>query len=558
MPADGDGVPSRQRRMARVYVTGHRNPDLDSIGSAIGYAELMGRLHPGDEYVPVRLGKPNAQTQWALERSSAALPAFLEHVHLRVSDVMEPSPLDAHVDDPVRSVGIAMSELRTDMVPVLDEDGALAGVVTERDLARMYIRDSRGATTSTFADRPARLGAIVDVLGGELLAGSPDFEVRGRLWVAAMDLNAMAVTIDAGDIVVVGDREDAQRALVADIGVAVLVVSGGDRPTAEVLALAQERDVSVVSSPLDSYVTARLVQLAVPCRAIMSRDPLTVSPEDLVTEITETVKDVESRAAIALDEEGRPLGLVSRAALVNPEPRHVLLVDHAEAAQSVPGVEQAHIVEILDHHHVGSIETRVPVRATFDPVGSTATLVVERFRAAGREPKGPTATVLLCAILSDTVILSSPTTTDRDGQVVAYLEELLGLDARELGMQMFEASSDVSALSAEEIVGRDAKDYTLSGGRSMSIAQVETVGGGLRERADELLAALAEQREARGHAISALMLTDIVAKDTMLLVAGDAASAARTFGRDAADGVIELPGVMSRKKQVAPRLLGAA
>ena len=235
----------------------------------------------------------------------------------------------------------------------------------------------------------------------------------------------------------------------------------------------------------------------------------------------------------------------------------MLLVDHAEQAQSVPGVEQAEIVEILDHHHIGSIETTVPVRATFDPVGSTATLVIERFRQNGMEPSRATATLLLGAVLSDTVILNSPTTTERDRAAVEYLERVLALDAMALGREMFEATTDLAGVTAEEIVTRDAKEYEVSGGHTLAIAQVETVGQGLgdrRERADG-----GDQRGARtgGHLLSALMVTDILAKDTELYVAGDAGPLERAFGREAHDGVIELPGVMSRKKQVAPKVLAA-
>jgi manganese-dependent inorganic pyrophosphatase len=241
---------------------------------------------------------------------------------------------------------------------------------------------------------------------------------------------------------------------------------------------------------------------------------------------------------------------------VRPRPRRVLLVDHAEQAQSVPGIEEAEIVEILDHHHIGSIETRVPVRATFDPVGSTATLVVERFRAEGREPRAATAGMLLAAILSDTVILSSPTTTDRDRRVVSYLEELLQLDAREFGMEMFEYSSDVSDLSGEEIVARDAKEYEV-GGRTVSIAQVETVGKTLSDRESELRDALETARRTEGHDLAALMVTDIVSRGTRLLVAGDPTPLARILGIDPDGGTFDLPGVMSRKKQVAPRIMAA-
>jgi manganese-dependent inorganic pyrophosphatase len=287
----------------------------------------------------------------------------------------------------------------------------------------------------------------------------------------------------------------------------------------------------------------------------MTRDPLTVSPDDVVSDVTRQILDVDYRAAIAVDDDGKPVALVHREDLVNPEPRQVLLVDHAEQAQSVPGIEEANIVEILDHHHIGSIETKVPVKATFDPVGSTATLVVERFRREGREPRAPTAMMLLAAALSDTVILSSPTTTDRDRRVVDYLAELLSLDATQFGMEMFEESSDVSKLSADDIVGRDAKEYALSSGGTISIAQVETVGPGLLARKDELLEALERGREREEHAVYALMVTDIVRKGTELLVAGDVDGVARSLGTEAHDHLVDLPGVMSRKKQVAPKLL---
>jgi manganese-dependent inorganic pyrophosphatase len=249
---------------------------------------------------------------------------------------------------------------------------------------------------------------------------------------------------------------------------------------------------------------------------------------------------------------------VSRSDLVNPTPRRVLLVDHAEQAQSVLGVEEAEIVEILDHHHVGSIETTVPVTATFDPVGSTATLVVERFRQNGMEPSRPTATLLLGALLSDTVILNSPTTTERDRSVTDYLERVLALDAIEFGSAMFEETSDVSELPAGEIIKRDAKEYEAGGGQTLCIAQVETVGRSLLERKEELLAALGDERERRGYSVFALMVTDIVTKGTELLASGDRATIERAFDQPADNGVVSLPGIMSRKKQVAPKLLAAA
>jgi manganese-dependent inorganic pyrophosphatase len=540
--------------VAQVYVTGHRNPDLDSIAAAIGLAELMGRLHPEDTYTPVRLGDVNPQTEWALQRSGAKLPDFLPHIRLRVSDVMKELEVVANRDDPVRQVGREMSEHGMDLMPVVDDAGKLTGMVTERDLARLYVRESRGVPT--FAEAPARVSTICDVLQGELLTGDGDTLITGRLWVISMDVATMGRNIEAGDIVVVGDRADAQVQAI-ELGCAAMVTSNGIEPDPEALKLAKERGTIVIVSPSDSYVTSRMIRLSEPCSVVVSSDPLTVAPDDLLGEVSSQILDVDYRAAIAVDEQGVPIALVSRGELVHPTPRRVLLVDHAEQAQSVPGIEEAEIVEILDHHHIGSIETRVPVRATFDPVGSTATLVVERFRAEGREPRAQTAGMLLAAILSDTVILSSPTTTDRDRRVVGYLEELLQLDAREFGMEMFEHSSDVSDLSGEEIVARDAKEYEVGGGRTVSIAQVETVGSTLNEREQEMLEALEHARRNEGHDLAALMVTDIVSRGTRLLVAGDTTALSRALGVEPNGPAFDLPGVMSRKKQVAPRVMAA-
>ena len=538
--------------MRPIYVTGHRNPDTDSIASAIGYAELKQRLEPNEEYVPVRLGDANAQTRWVLDRSGAPEPRFLPHVNLRARDVMQTSFPVVSTDEPIRSAGREMARANLDLVPVVDADGALTGVVTERALARRFVRESR--QTSTLEETPTRVSAIVDVLEGELATGE-DKELAGRVWVQSMDVDSPS-RISEGDVAVTGNRADAQR-LIIDRGAALMITSNNSRPDPDVLELAREKGTGVVVSPLDSYVSGRMITLAAPCSAFMEKDPLTVTLEYLVADVSEQIKEIHYGAAVAIDSERRPVGLLTRNCLVAPEPRKVILVDHAERGQSVAGIEDAEILEILDHHHVGSIETRIPVAATFDPVGSTATLVIERFRQNGMEPSHATAIALLGGLLSDTVILNSPTTTERDHAVVQYLERVLALSAEELGREMFEATADVSEISAEEIISRDAKRYEVSSGQTICIAQIEVVGKALADRKDELLEALQREREKRDFQLYALMVTDILSKGTDLLVAGDTNAVARTFNASSEDSVIELPGVMSRKKQVAPRLMAA-
>jgi manganese-dependent inorganic pyrophosphatase len=538
--------------MSSIYVTGHRNPDTDSIASAIGYAELKRRLDPDDEYLPVRLGECNAQTSWVLERAGVQRPELLPHVMVRACDVMQTDFPQINEREPVRAAGLEMARANMDLVPVLDDDGALIGVVTSRTLARRYVRESRGG--STLRDAPTSVHSIADVLEGELVAGDDEM-LAGRVWVHSMSADEPS-EISAGDAVVVGNRPDAQR-LVIDQGAALLVISNGAKPTPGLLDRARARGTAVIVSPLDTYVSGRMITLAAPCRALMEVEPLTAMEEDLLSDVSDQIRAVHYGAAIVIDAEHRPVGLITRSDLVHPPRRRVLLVDHAEEAQSVVGVEQAEIVEILDHHHIGSIETRIPVRATFDPVGSTATLVVERFRQNGMEPSRRSALILLCAILSDTVILNSPTTTERDHAVVRYLESALGIDARELGREMFETTADVSEASAAEIIGRDAKTYQTRGGGRICVAQIEVVGWGLLERANELREAMSRECSNRGLLLFALMVTDVLSHGTELLVAGEVAAAARAFEADDRDGTIDLPGVMSRKKQVAPRLLAA-
>src|SRR5947209_3194061 len=511
--------------MATIYVTGHRNPDADSIASAIGYSELKGRLDSRISYVPVRLGDTNAQTRWLLERSGASQPRFLPHVMVRACDVMSSSFPIARVQDPIRKAGIEMARSGLELVPVVDDDGALIGVLTERALARRFIRETREA--STLEDAPTQVSAIVEVLGGRLLTGE-DKPISGRVWVHSMDPSRSGAS--QGDVVVVGNRSDAQR-LAIERGAQLLVLSNDSEPTEEILGLAKERGIAVIVSPLDSYVSGRMITLAVPCEALMEPDPLTATTEFLVADISEQIKETHYGAAVVIDPQRRPVGLVTRSDLVAPPRRRVLLVDHAEQAQSVAGVEQAEIVEILDHHHIGSIETRIPVPATFDPVGSPATLVVERFRHTGMEPSPPTAMMLLGAVMSDTIILNSATTTERDQNVVDYLERVLALDGAEYGREMFEATSDVSEVSADEIISRDAKQYHASSGHQICIAQIEVVGKALLERSEELVGAMRKARESRELQLYALMVTDVLSKGTDLLVAGDVTNVARAFGK---------------------------
>ena len=313
----------------------------------------------------------------------------------------------------------------------------------------------------------------------------------------------------------------------------------------------------VVGSPLDTYVTGRMITLSAPCRALMDPEPLTVRPDDLLSDIADEVKEVHYRAAVAVDPRRKPIGLITRTDLVSPKPRRVMLVDHAEQAQSVPGVEQAEIVEILDHHHIGSIETSVPVRATFDPVGWTATLVIERFRQNGIEPSQSTAIVLLGAVLSDTVILNSPTATERDRAAVEYLEQVLRARRHEFGREMFERRRTSRAWARRRSSPATPRCTRRARATRCRSPRSRRSASGWASAARSCSRRCASVRERRDYSLYALMVTDILAKDTELYVNGETGPLEQAFGKQVSDGVIDLPGVMSRKKQVAPKVLAA-
>ncbi|MGC9221331.1 MAG: putative manganese-dependent inorganic diphosphatase, partial [Solirubrobacteraceae bacterium] len=500
----------------------------------------------------VRLGELNPQTTWVLAQAGIEPPEYLPHIMLRARDLMRTEYPSISESDPIREVGRALDQTDVSLVPVLDSEGMLAGVITTRTLARRYVRESR-ATSRLRED--TYIDAVLNVLEGELLSGE-DGPLRGRVWVHASSAEA-ATGISAGDVVICGDRPTVHLDVLAH-DIALLILSDGCRPNAAVLESARAHKTAVITTPFDTYLAARMVALAEPCRDLMEEDEITATGDDLVSEVAELIRQSHHGAAVIVDEGRRPIGLLARSELVSPLRRRVILVDHAEQAQSIPGIDQAEIVEILDHHHIGSIETRVPVIATFDPVGSTATLVVERFRRSGVEPSRSTAIMLLAAVMSDTVILSSPTTTARDISAMEHLESMLSLDGRDFGRRMYEATSDVSGVPPADLVRRDAKAYRSSAGTSFVVAQVEVIGNGLLDRKQEILAAIEAERSRQGVQVYALMVTDVVEKGTHLLVGGDVGAVARAFGVEQRDGdTLKLPGVMSRKKQVAPKLLTA-
>ncbi len=539
--------------MGPVLVFGHKNPDNDSICSAVAYAHLKNLTEPDDVFLPARLGPVPAETRWVFERFGVDLPQEVGHVFTRVRDVMTESAISIGPDATMLDAGRLMREHAIRALPVV-ADGVVRGLINVTTLAELYIdeTDVRG-----FETLPVSVGQLASALGGTVLAGDPGMQLSGGVLIGAMEPETMLGHIRPGDTLILGDRRRTQP-MALEAGVACLVVTGSCTPDDDVLDLARERGAAVVTTAHDTYAAARFVNLSHPVGGLMDTGMLLTSPDTLLSELAEDLVDSPHREAVVVGSTGGLEGIVTRTNLARNLKRRVILVDHNELAQSAPGVAEASVLEIIDHHRVGDVQTSSPILFVNLPVGSTATIVAERYRELGVEPPVAMAGLLLSALLTDTVLLKSPTATDTDRDVAARLAARVGVDAIEFGMEMFRARSLGRVFSAEEAVRADLKEYR-AGDAVIAIGQVETVDlAEVMHHRDALVTSMETLAEARGYDLLMLMVTDVVREGSEIVAVGRTRLAERGLGISLTSGSAWMDGVLSRKKQVAARMLEAA
>lgn len=536
-----------------VLVIGHRNPDTDSICAAIGYAFMKQQL--GVEAKAARAGKLNPETRFVLDYFKVPDPVLVHDLYPALSDVALLQPPTLNPEDTLRTLSkLFVEHPHLKSLPVLDEARHIAGVVTGSDVARRYYNELAQQEPET-EDMDFR--CILDTLEGRLLCGDVNKHFHGRFYIAALQLDRMHQVIKPGNLLIVGDREEAQLAGL-EAGMVGLVVTYGSPVSEKVLTLARAKGAVIISTNYDTYFTARLINQSVPVRLLMTPQVECFKITDMLTDVKEKMLSTQF-AAYPVCEQGKYLGMVDRGVMLEPSRQEVILVDHNERSQAVEGVDEARILEIIDHHRLGGLTTGAPIFIRQEPVGSTSTIVANLIwhRAIKMTPQ--IAGVLFAAIVSDTLYFRSPTTTKVDMDTAIKLEELAGIkNPDDLAMEILRHGSSLETMSMTDLVRNDIKEFELEGSK-ISVSQLNILD---RAKAMELLPQIMEALEAlrkqEGYNLSLLMLTDILSTATDLAAAGPSQAALRSaFGQPQQPGLYYLPGVMSRKRQIIPPLTEA-
>ncbi|TCL37157.1 manganese-dependent inorganic pyrophosphatase [Anaerospora hongkongensis] len=536
-----------------IYVIGHRNPDTDSICSAIGYAHLKQAM--GENAIPARAGKINGETKYVLDYFSVTAPILINDLYPRVRDVMMETTVTLRPDNTLRDLGQLMKQHSVKSLPVIDEAKALVGIVTVGDLAKRYYDELE---MQDLRETGVDFSGILGVLDGKLIAGENlSRKITGKVRIAGARIHTLEKVFQPGDIVLVGDRHKAQLASI-NCKIACLVLTGKAVPEEAVIEAARSQGTIIIQAPYDTYTCARLINQSIPVRMVMQSQVVTFKPSELISDCKAIIVKTNHRNYPVV-ENGRLIGLINRDQLIVPEKEKIILVDHNERTQAVEGIEEARIMEIIDHHRLGGLQTGEPIFIRHEPVGCTATIVANMHWHRNIKIPKPIAGLLLSAIISDTVLFKSPTCTPEDKDVAKKLAAIAGLDVEHYGMAVLKAGSNITNMSAAEIVHTDLKEFQ-TGEYSLAISQISVMDAHelLTKQAD-IEDYLAAMRAKEKYDMALLMITDIMKEATYVLYTGQPVKLLEAaFGDNGKDGVLYLPGVMSRKKQVVPPLVEAA
>ena len=538
-----------------IYVTGHKNPDSDSICAAYAYAEFKNKI--GDvETVACRLGNPNQETQYILDYFNAEAPRLLKTVKLKVEDLQfdNISPVSPEIS--LKTAWSIMRDKNIKTLPVADENDHLLGVLAVSNLTSCYmdIWDNR-----ILAKSNTTLDNIIDTLSAKVsYVNEKVTHFPGKIVVTAMQPDTMSGHIDEGDIAIVGDREEAQVTLI-DKKVSLMIVTGGYAPSEKIVSLAKEHGVTIIVTQHDSFTASRLIVQSIPVGYVMIKENIvSFTTDDLVDDIKGIMTETRFRSYPVLDQNGRVVGTVSRYHLISNHKKKVIQVDHNERGQSVDGLEDAEVLEIIDHHRVADIQTNNPIYFRNEPVGSTSTIVAKCFFESGIRPSRKAAGLLCGAIISDTLLFRSPTCTPQDQYICKKLAEIADINIEEFAKEMFKAGTSLKGKTVEQIFNSDFKPFTIEDTK-VGIAQVNTMDiEGFMPLKEEMLNYMDQKAKEAGLDMVMLLLTDILNEGSEILVTGAKPEIVeKAFNVTLKDKGAFLPGVLSRKKQVVPPITNA-
>ena len=541
--------------MNEVLVIGHRNPDTDAICSAIGYAEFKRRTGM-PEAVAARCGDTNERIDFVLNAFGMTAPRFVADVSLKVRDVMQTHVLSVTPEDTAATALALMDEHDLRILPVLDDARRCCGLLSLFKLSKFLFPAAHHALESRRV--LSSLENLARTLCGELLiAHAAGREEDLILMIGAMSKASFEERLKKYPhdrlAVVVGDREDIQASAIR-AGARVLIVTGGFAVDAKTLEAARKKKVSIICTPHDTATTASLCRGAVVVRHMLNEKFLSLREDAPLAAVKASATASGYGAFPVVDGQGGTVGILVKTDFLKTVQRRLILVDHNELSQAVQGADQVEILEIIDHHRIGALTTHQPILFRNEPVGSTSTIVADCFLRHGVELPKPIAGLLLAGLVSDTLNLTSPTTTARDKEVLEKLEGISGVNAREFTEKLFASGSLLTLKSAPQAIKTDCKEYK-DGDAKFSVAQIEEVGfDQFWKRKDELLAALGEYQRGRGYLLSTLLITDVATQNSMLLAAGSETFLDRFDYPKLEPGIYELRGVVSRKKQLLPYL----
>ncbi len=541
----------------KVVVIGHRNPDTDSICSAIAYAELKNKT---SDLVcePRRAGKMNQETEFVLKKFGVKPPRMCTDVNPKIRDVDYREMPGIPGSTSLRKAWEIMRDKQIDTLPVTSPDNELEGVITVKDIAtaNMDVFD-----TGILAKSRTTYRNILETLGGTMVVGrEDDVCTTGHIRIGTATPEMLENTVEKGDIVILTNRYESQLCAI-EKEASLLILCNNAKVGRTIQRIAEETGVAIMTTPVDTYAAGKLISQCAPISYYMTRSDIMkftlVTP---VADVTRVMAKVRHRYFPILDEDGKYCGMVSRRNIINLQKRRIILVDHNEATQAVEGFDQAEILEIIDHHRIGSLETSGPVYFRNQPVGCTATIITQMYDENGMEIPPQIAGLLLAAILSDTLVFRSPTCTPLDEALAKRLAKIAGVDIDEFASEMFEAGEKLDGKTAEEVFLQDFKVF-MCGDIRFGVAQGSYMTRKNLLAAEALLQPyLEEARNKQNVEDIYMLLTDVPKEESVVISDGRYASEVLSDGfetQPAEDGSFTLPGVVSRKKQFIPALMTA-